>query len=114
VGQWFEQLRSFAASAGSPVGTLLSQAVGLTWAVDIANLVPFLDLGLLAADVRGRGYRASQRLGGQAGLGVDYLVSRRLVVSFLGRVDYFPLRLAGAESPRPIQLSFVLHLGRTF
>jgi hypothetical protein len=98
----------------APRGSLLSQAVGLTWAVDIAKLVPFLDLGLVVADVRGRGYQASQRLGGQAGLGVDYLVSRRMVLSFLGRVDYFPLRLAGGESPRPLALAFAIHLGRTF
>jgi hypothetical protein len=101
-------------SDGKPAGSLLSQAVGLTWAVDIANLVPFVDLGLLAADVRGGGDRASQRVGGQAGLGFDYLLSRRTVLSLLGRLDYLPLRLAGGESPRPIQLSLVLHLGRTF
>jgi hypothetical protein len=101
-------------SGTAPAGSLVSQAVGLTWAVDIAKLVPFLDLGLVVADVRGRGYPASQRLGAHVGLGVDYLVSRRTVVSFLGRVDYLPLRLAGGEAPRPVQLCFVLHLGRTF
>jgi hypothetical protein len=101
-------------SGGQPRGSLISQAVGLTWAVDIANLVPFVDLGVLVADVRGMGNPASQRLGGQAGLGVDYLVSRRTLVSLLGRVDYLPLRLAGGESPRPILLALVLHLGRTF
>jgi hypothetical protein len=101
-------------SDGRPGGSLVSQAVGLTWAVDIANLVPFVDFGVLVADVRGMGQPASQRLGGQAGLGFDYLVSRHALVSLLGRVDYLPLRLAGGESPRPIQLCLVLHLGRTF
>jgi hypothetical protein len=95
-------------------GSVLSQAAGLTWAMDIVNWVPFVDLGLLLADVRGGGSPASQRLGAQAGLGVDYYVSRRTVLSLLGRIDYLPLRLAGSESARPFVASFVLHLGRAF
>jgi hypothetical protein len=103
------------ASDGRKAASVLSQAVGVTWAVDIVKLVPFLDLGLLVADVRGGGHEASQRLGVQAGLGVDYLVSRRTVVSLLGRVDFLPLRLAGsAHAPMPAVVSVVLHLGRTF
>jgi hypothetical protein len=82
--------------------------------LDIVNWVPFLDLGLLVADVRGGGHGASQRLGGQAGLGLDYLVSRHAVVSVLGRVDYLPFRLAGTTGPATTQLSVVAHLGRTF
>ena len=101
-------------SHGRKTATLLSQAAGVTWAVDAVNWVPFLDLGVAVADVRGGGYGASQRLGGQAGLGVDYLVARHAAISFLGRVDYFPFRLAGADQPRTTQISFVLHLGRTF
>lgn len=102
------------ATGDKKTGTLMSQAAGLTWAFDVVSWVPFIDLGVVVADVRGTGYGASQRLGGQAGVGVDYLWSRHTFVSFLGRADYFPLRLAGAESPRPLLLSFVLHLGRTF
>ena len=101
-------------SDGRPRGSLVSQSAGLTWAVDIANLVPFVDFGVLVADVRGMGYAASQRLGIQAGVGLDYLASRHALVSLLARVDYLPLRLAGHESPRPTQLCLVLHLGRTF
>jgi hypothetical protein len=101
-------------SQGEKARTLLSQAAGVTWAIDVVSWVPFLDLGVVVGDVRGGGARASQRLGGQAGLGVDYLVSRHAVISFLGRVDYLPFRLAGAEQPGPTQLSFILHLGRTF
>jgi hypothetical protein len=99
---------------GEKAATLLGQAAGLTWALDALRWVPFLDLGVLVADTRGGGTQASQRLGGQAGLGLDYLASRHTVVSFLGRVDYLPLRLAGADTSRPTQVSFVLHLGRTF
>jgi len=102
------------ASQGHKTGTLLSQAAGVTWAFDVVNWVPFLDLGVVVADVRGGGYQASQRLGSQAGLGVDYLVSRHTFLSFLGRVDYFPLRLAGAHEPQATLLTFVLHLARTF
>ncbi len=101
-------------SSGRSAASVLSQAAGFTWAVDIVNWVPFLDLGLLAADARGGGHGASQRLGVEAGLGIDYLFSRRTVASILGRVDYLPLRLAGTDSPRPVVASFVLHLGRSF
>jgi hypothetical protein len=101
-------------SEGRKTGTIISQAAGVTWAFDVVNWVPFIDLGVVLADVRGNGHGASQRLGGQAGVGVDYLLSRHTFVSLLGRVDYFPLRLAGTDGPRPSLLSFVLHLGRTF
>lgn len=109
-------LQAAAAHASGEHGTatLLSQAAGVTWALDVVNWVPFVDLGIALADVRGGGNPASQRLGPQGGLGVDYLVSRHALISLLGRVDYFPIRLAGAESPRPIQVSVMLHLGRTF
>jgi hypothetical protein len=102
------------ATDGNKTGTLISQAAGVTWAFDVVNWVPFIDLGVVVADVRGAGHGGSQRFGGQAGVGFDYLLSRHTFVSCLGRVDYFPLRLAGADVPRPTLLSFVLHLGRTF
>jgi hypothetical protein len=114
---WSARLGLQAAVAPSSqvsTATLFSQAVGVTWAYDVVNWVPFADFGLVVADVRGGGHAASQRAGAQAGAGIDYLMSRQLVASFLGRVDYYPLRLAGADVPRPVQLSFVLHLGRTF
>jgi hypothetical protein len=102
------------ANDGHKTGTLISQAAGVTWAFDVVNWVPFIDLGVVVADVRGAGFEPSQRLGGQAGVGFDYLLSRHTFLSCLGRVDYFPLRLAGAHVPRPALLSLVLHLGRTF
>jgi hypothetical protein len=99
---------------GARAATVLSQAAGVTWAFDAVNWVPFVDLGVAVADVRGPQSPASQRLGGQAGIGVDYLVSRHMVVSLLGRLDYYPVRLAGGEATRPTQLGFVLHVGRAF
>ena len=114
---WSARLGLQAAVAPSSQGhsaTLFSQAAGVTWAYDVVNWVPFADLGLVVADVRGGGHAGSQRLGGQAGAGIDCLLSRHLVASFLGRVDYYPVRLAGADVPRPVQLTFVLHVGRTF
>ncbi len=114
---WSARLGLQAAVVPSSQGhgaTLVSQAAGVTWAYDVVNWVPFADLGLVVADVRGGGHGASQRLGGQAGGGVDYLLSRHLVASFLARVDYYPLRLAGAHEPKPVQLTFAIHVGRTF
>jgi len=101
-------------SQNTKAATVLSQAAGVTWAFDAVNWVPFVDLGLVVADVRGGGNPASQRMGGQAGVGVDYLVSRHMAVSLLGRVDYYPLRLTGGDAPRPTQVGFVLHVGRAF
>lgn len=91
------QAAVLSAPQGSTTGSLISQAAGVTWAFDVVNWVPFVDLGLVVADVRGGGHPASQRLGGQAGLGLDYLLSRHTLLSLLARVDYFPLRLAGAD-----------------
>lgn len=88
--------------------------LGLTFAADVLDLVPFADLGLVVADLRGGGGAPCQRLGGQLGLGADYLVSRHLALSLVGRVDYFALRLAGARGSSPVLASFALHLGYLF
>src|ERR1035437_6649481 len=48
-----------------------AQALGLTFAADIFKLVPFVDLGLVVADIRGGGQEPRQRLGGQFGIGAD-------------------------------------------
>jgi hypothetical protein len=102
------------AAQGSTATSLVGQSAGLTWALDVVNWVPFVDFGVVVADVRGGGYRPSQHMGGQAGFGFDYLASRHWVLSMLARVDYFPLRLSGADRPRPTLLSLGVHLGRTF
>ena len=104
----------YPASNSTPSAHVTAQALGLTWAADVLNLVPFADLGILAADVRGGGMTPSWRLGGQLGLGADYFLSRHLTMSLLARVDYLPLRLAGGHNAHPTQISLALHLGRAF
>lgn len=91
-----------------------TQAMGATWAADVLNLVPFADFGVLLADVRGGGFSASQRLGGQLALGADYLLSRHITVALVARIDYLPWRLAGGSMPTPVEISGALHLGRVF
>ena len=97
-----------------PAAHVTAQSLGLTWAADVLNWVPFVDLGMAIADIRGAGLAASWRLGGQFGIGADYLVSRHLTLSLLARVDTFPLRLAGGRDAHPTQASFALYLGHAF
>ena len=97
-----------------PSAHITAQSAGLTFAADVLNLVPFADIGLAVADIRGGGVATTWRLGGQLGLGADYLFNRRLVLSLLARADYFPLRLAGGHDAHPTQVSVVLHLGHVF
>jgi len=99
---------------GKPSAHVTAQSLGLTWAADVLKLVPFVDLGIAVADLRGSGMAASWRLGGQMGLGADYLLSRHLTMSLLARADYFRLRLAGGYDGHPTQLSLTLYLGRAF
>jgi len=104
----------YPAEGAAPLAQITAQSAGLTWAADVLNWVPFADIGLAVADTRGRGLAPSWRFGGQVGLGADYLLSRHLTLSLLARVDYFPLRLAGAHDPYPTQFSVVLFMGRAF
>ena len=93
---------------------VLAPALGLTVAADVLNLVPFAEAGVVLADIRGNGLTARQRLGGQLGVGADYLVTRHFTLSLLARLDFFALRLAGAHESSPAQLTLALHLGRVF
>ena len=98
----------------TPAVHVTAQSVGLTWSADVLNLVPFADMGMAVADIRGGGLATSWRLGGQLGLGADYLLSRHLTMTLLARVEYFPLRLAGGHDAHPTQAGLLLYLGRAF
>ncbi len=98
----------------TPSAHVTAQSAGLTWAADVLNLVPFADVGIAVADIRGGGLATSWRMGGQLGLGIDYLLSRHLVTSLLARVDYFPFRLAGGHDAQRAQVGLALYLGRAF
>jgi hypothetical protein len=104
----------YPSDGAAPSAHVTAQSVGLTWAADVLNLVPFADIGIAVADLRGAGLTTSWRLGGQLGLGADYLLTRHLSVSLLARVEYFPLRLVGGHDAHPTQTSLGLYLGRVF
>jgi hypothetical protein len=104
----------YPADGSAPSMHVTAQSLGLTWAADALNLVPFADLGILVADVRGGGTAASWRMGGQLGLGTDYLLTPHFTLSLLARIDYFPLRLAGGHDAPSTQVSLTLHAGRAF
>jgi hypothetical protein len=102
------------ASAGAGATYITAPALGLTVAADILNWVPFAEAGLVLGDFRAAGAPTGQRLGGQLGGGVDYLMTRHLTITLLGHIDYFAFRLAGAGGPRPSQVTFALLLGHAF
>jgi hypothetical protein len=104
----------YPADGKTPSAHITAQSAGLTFAADVLNLVPFADVGIAVADIRGGGLTTSWRLGGQLGLGADYLLSRHLTLSMLAHVDYFPLRLAGGHGAHPVQTTLALYLGRAF
>jgi len=75
-------------------------SLGATYSLDVVRWVPFVDLGLSLADLRGGG-ASSQRLGPQVGLGAEYLLSDRWTLAALARFDFFALRLAGSGGAHP-------------
>jgi hypothetical protein len=93
---------------------LVMPGLGLMVAADVLNLVPFAALGVVLADIRGGGVSSRQRLAGQLSLGADYLASRHLTLSLLGRIDYPALRLAGPRTSSPLLLTFALHAAYVF
>jgi hypothetical protein len=101
-------------SGENTAARVVAPALGVTVAADVLNLVPFGEVGIVMGDVRGGGSAARQYLGGQLGAGVDYLLTRRLTISLLGRIDYLALRLAGPDAANPLALTFALHLGHVF
>lgn len=103
-----------ASSGEGSAARVVAPALGMTVAADVLNLVPFGEVGIVMGDVRGAGGTARQYLGGQLGAGVEYLLTRRLTVSLLGRIDYLALRLAGPDATDPLALTFALHLGHVF
>ena len=106
---------SWLPSSGESAATrVIAPTLGMTVAADVLNLVPFGEVGIVIGDVRGGGSAARQYLGGQLGAGVEYLLTRRLTLSLLGRIDYLALRLAGPDATDPLALTFALHLGHVF
>jgi hypothetical protein len=102
-------------AAGSEhAGYLACQTVGLTWAADVLEWVPFIDLSAAFADLRAVGRSSSQRVGGEIGMGVDYFLSRHTIMSLLGHVDYLPIRVAGDRTTAPILFTLALHVGYVF
>lgn len=93
---------------------LVAPSAGLTFAADVLHWVPFAEAGIAFADIRGGGLASRQRLGGQLGLGTDYLATRHLTLTLLARLDYFALRLAGARESSPAEITLALHLGHVF
>jgi hypothetical protein len=97
---------------GGP-GHVTAASLGMTYSLDVLRWVPFLDLGVSLADLRGGG-ASSQRLGPQVGLGAEYLLSRRWTLAALARFDYLALRLRGPAGTHPWWACAGLRIGRVF
>lgn len=107
---------SYAFLPSQPAGGLrhlTTLSLGATYSLDVVRWVPFLDLGISVADLRGSS-AGSQYLGPQVGLGADYLLSRGWSLGALARFDYLVLRLHGSGSSRPWLTTIGLRLGRIF
>jgi hypothetical protein len=99
--------------ASSSPRHMTALTLGTVYSLDVVRWVPFLSLGFSLADLRGDG-ASSQRLGPQAGLGVEYLLSRRWTLAALTSFDYFVLRLRGPGGVHPWLASAALRIGRVF
>lgn len=95
----------------------LAGAAGITLAIDVVRVIPFLDLGLAAAAQEGPTDGTRGDLGLQGGAGVEYLLTRRWALAALARFHYLPIELGGSRPPdgaTPWLLTAGLRLGRVF
>jgi hypothetical protein len=107
---------SYAFLPDLPAGSqrhLTTLSLGATYSLDVLRWIPFVDLGLTLADLRG-GSANSQYMGPQVGVGVDYLLKRGWSLAALARFDYLALRLHGAGESRPWVTTIGFRLGRIF
>jgi len=100
-------------SSWQPQRHVTALSLGTTYSLDVVRWVPFVDLGVSLADLRGDG-ASSQRIGPQVGLGVEYLLSRRWTLAALARFDYFALRLRGPGGAHPWWGCAGFRIGRVF
>jgi uncharacterized protein (DUF697 family) len=101
------------AAGAARTTVVVAPTVGMTAAADVLNWVPFVEAAVGLADLRTHD-ASEQRLGGAVGGGVDYLVSRHLSVTLCGHAAYWPLRLAGADRPAPLQVTLAIQIGHVF
>jgi hypothetical protein len=101
-------------SASTNATRVVAPSLALGLSADVLNLVPFVEAGIVLADLRSSGMPARLRLGGQLAAGADYLLSRRLAVTAVAHADYLALRLAGDGGSVPAELALALHLGYVF
>jgi hypothetical protein len=84
-----------------------SASAGLTLAFDVLRTVPFVSLGVAAAEVDGT------RLGGELNVGGEYLFDPKWSLALVGSVQLLPIRLGGSK-PDGGAVALGLRLGRTF
>ena len=78
----------------APAGSVLAYhaGVGVTYAIDIVRVVPSLDFSLGLLGVRrptSYGDQYTNQFGVEIGLGVDYLLSRRIAIGVVARYHAF-------------------------
>ncbi len=80
-----------AATEAAPAGTLRASTamVGMTYTVDVLRWVPVFHFGFGFVNTGGTAQARDLRLGGEAGIGVDYLLSRKWALGILARYQHF-------------------------
>lgn len=95
----------------------VSVVAGVTYAVDVLRLIPFVDLGFGLLDVGGDVASYRRDMGFELGVGAEYLLSPKWTLAALARYCYLPLQLRSVPPPfeqTPWRLLLALRLGWLF
>ena len=81
---------------------VLSQALGIDYQLDVLQIVPYFGLYAAIYEVGGGNVKRQVKLGAQLALGLDYIVSRELVVGIDLRAHALPGDFAKSpDNPMP-------------
>lgn len=86
---------------------VLSQAVGVDYALDVINIIPYFGLYGALYELRGGGLsKTTFKAGAQIALGLDYLVSRKLFIGLDIRLHALPADiLSNPDNPTPFYMT---------
>jgi opacity protein-like surface antigen len=95
--------------------TAASAFAGITYAIDVLRVVPFVELGVGLLDVSGAVSERRHGLGFDLGLGAQYLVTRDWGLGATIRYQAFPVELGSASGgDHPSVVALGLRVARLF
>ncbi len=99
--------------ADSPTGEAVA-TLGVTYAIDVARIIPFAELGAQVANLSGGGTTVDgTRLGLEGGIGGEYLLSDAWAIALVARGAVLPIKLGGDEGPKS-RISLGIRIGVIF